>query len=415
MILNTRKFAYIIIFTLIGNFLLPPISFFNIGIRLGDFLVIFIIPLAFFSKIRKSLPLFIYFMFLISVSLSIFWGYTTLNVPFSLRDLNEILRLTLPLVLFLLSYRIKDAIFFDLLYNFIIYGSFFLIIIALLQLFFSQQFIGKLLSLYISEGQLAKISSLENLVAVFNKRLYLTGGEPNTGAAIAIFFCINNLSMYLSKPKFRYLLFFSTLSIIIGLTGSRTGILALFTGSFAVFFLNKKRKPKLLKLNIRKILLFFCVFLILVSSSTQSDYIKIGIRTALSGENSSLNARLIKFYDAFELFKTSPFLGWGPAKAIHDTRVDGEYFLLLRRYGIIGFSLSLVFLLSLIGSLLKRATNMIEFYGSTAYSIIIATASYIISMMVIMITNNFISGYQIFLPILGTAGALHALTINASK
>ncbi len=413
MALHTRQIQYIVIFVFIGNFLLPPLAFFNLGIRMGDILVILLSPLVFFLKTRKTLPIILYSMFCISVFFSMIWGYAFLNVPPTLRDLNELLRLTLPLSIFFLSYNTVDAKFWDLLYSVIIYGSIFLILIALLQLYFSQGFIGKFLTLYISNAQLEKMASPENLGAILRKRLFLTGSEPNTGAAIAIFFGLNNLSLYFSNAKYKYLLLFIVLSIIIGLTGSRTGILALSMGCIATITLHKQKKSTLL--NLKKIIIFLCVFLILFVSAIQSDYIKVGFRAALSGDNASVNVRLKNFYDAFKLFKASPMLGWGPAKAIHATIVDGEYFLMLRRYGIFGLFFSLFFLLTLIRSLLKQATKMIDFYGNSSYAITIANASYIISMMVMMFTNNFISGYQIFLPILGIIGAIHSLSIIARR
>ena len=48
--------------------------------------------------------------------------------------------------------------------------------------------------------------------------------------------------------------------------------------------------------------------------------------------------RYQQWADAINLFKQSPIIGWGPAKAIHTTIVDSEHLLLLRRYGILGYS-----------------------------------------------------------------------------
>ncbi|MCK4957294.1 MAG: O-antigen ligase family protein, partial [Candidatus Cloacimonetes bacterium] len=53
-------------------------------------------------------------------------------------------------------------------------------------------------------------------------------------------------------------------------------------------------------------------------------------------EDGSFLARLFKWQDNIEIWKQSPILGWGPAKASQATIVDNEYILMLRRYGIVG-------------------------------------------------------------------------------
>ena len=67
------------------------------------------------------------------------------------------------------------------------------------------------------------------------------------------------------------------------------------------------------------------------------DYLTVGFSTFQSGENTSMLIRYLRWKEAFELFLKSPILGWGPAKSIHTTIVDGEHFMLLRRYGLLGY------------------------------------------------------------------------------
>ena len=69
------------------------------------------------------------------------------------------------------------------------------------------------------------------------------------------------------------------------------------------------------------------------------DYLSGGLTTFVKGENNSMLIRYVNWFDAWNLFKQSPLFGWGPAKSVHETIVDGEHFLLLRRYGLIGYGL----------------------------------------------------------------------------
>ena len=67
-----------------------------------------------------------------------------------------------------------------------------------------------------------------------------------------------------------------------------------------------------------------------------TPYLYLGVSSLLNGTNNSVLVRLSNFIESIELFQQSPILGWGPAKIIHKTIADGEYFLILRRYGILG-------------------------------------------------------------------------------
>jgi len=74
--------------------------------------------------------------------------------------------------------------------------------------------------------------------------------------------------------------------------------------------------------------------------------------------------------------------------------VDNEYFLLLRRYGVIGFVLVINFLLSFIFVFLKRK-RQIDLLDTRTKSIAYTTILSLLMVFIIMITNNFFSGYQL--------------------
>ena len=83
------------------------------------------------------------------------------------------------------------------------------------------------------------------------------------------------------------------------------------------------------------------------------------------------------------------------AKAIHTTVVDGEYFLLLRRYGIIGLFFVISFCIkSSYAAFLKinKKNNLLP----ADYRVIHNTfVLYSLSIFIIMITNCVFSGYQL--------------------
>jgi len=98
--------------------------------------------------------------------------------------------------------------------------------------------------------------------------------------------------------------------------------------------------------------------------------------------------------DALNLFLQSPFFGWGPAKAIHTTIVDGEHFMLLRRYGIIGYLLIIYLLLGYSLVFLKNKKK-ISYVGGRIEMLAFTSFFTCLVIFVIMITNNFFSGYQL--------------------
>jgi len=135
-------------------------------------------------------------------------------------------------------------------------------------------------------------------------------------------------------------------------------------------------------------------------------YIYIGLTTLIQGDNTSLLARFVKMKDAYILFTQSPLFGWGPAKGMHITVVDSEWFLLLRRYGSIGM---LAFLGFMFYNNLRIYLNrrMMYFRDKELYALSMLAIAYSLTLFVVMITNNFLSGYQLLLPYCLITFAVH--------
>jgi O-antigen ligase len=123
-----------------------------------------------------------------------------------------------------------------------------------------------------------------------------------------------------------------------------------------------------------------------------------GIFQMLNGTNASLLARFDMWGDAMDLFSRSPVFGWGPAKTSHPTVVDGEYFLLLRRYGVVGALVITFAMLSM--PFFGNRKPVRKEYGKDMEILHNTVIHYTIVVFFTMITNVVFSGYQILIPFL---------------
>ena len=81
--------------------------------------------------------------------------------------------------------------------------------------------------------------------------------------------------------------------------------------------------------------------LVLVQVAPDRFLIRAGSALDLATDT-SWQARLAHWESQLDIWKQSPVLGWGPGKETMPTIVDNEWLLLLRRYGVLGI---LVFVL----------------------------------------------------------------------
>jgi O-antigen ligase len=263
--------------------------------------------------------------------------------------------------------------------------SLFLIILAFIQ-YFNIVGLGKIIgSLY------APVYHVDAMLSG-SKRILLTGSDPNVGAAIVMLFFLYNLFLSVYKKKVTAIIRTALLIVVILMTSSRTSFLALIF--ILVFFLLISDSVKV-SFKIAIIIIFMVV---IISLYNYFQYIAIGLSSLLSGKNTSLLARFMKWETALDLFRQSPIIGWGPGKGLMETVVDGEYVLLLRRYGVVG---TLVILINVLCMPFWRK-NVISRKNMQKYNkikIIDSTLKYyVIEIIFVMITNNFFSGYQLLLP-----------------
>jgi len=305
-----------------------------------------------------------------------------LNVAFSVRDINEIFRLSKPLILVVLLTRCDSRYLINKINNLTPILSLFLIILGFLE-YFNPGGLGLMVgNLY------CKANHLQFMISG-SRRIVLSGTDPNVGAAIAaLFFLFNFFKIVIYKKKTSIVNTFLLL-VIIMMASSRTIFLALAVFLF-IFLLTSKSVKFIYKFILILGIVGFAMLLY-----DKFEYISKGFSMALKAENQSLLVRFESWRDAWDIFLKSPLFGWGIAKSTMTTIVDGEYFLLLRRYGILGtFTILLsIFFMPFWNyfSIKKSSNKQINLLQGVC-------GGYIIVIAFIMITGVFYSGYQLFLP-----------------
>jgi len=384
---NFELYFFHIIFLIVSVsiFFIPPIiTILNINFRIDDIIILTLIPiiLVFLYK-RVEFPIYskILISFFISICISIIYGYLVLSVPFSMRDINELIRMLKPFFFFsflLLFY--KDS---------------------LVQISFKFLNIAMIIFIFIGLSESLKIPYLNDLfISIYSSgtqsgisRINTTTLNPNDGAILTLFFLFFSINMLLVYKKLYY--FISSLSLIFILlnTGSRTAFLIAII-FFIVFFISTKT------LNIKhKILclLIMCISLIILYPYIE-NYINriLTLVNAVKLEDSSLNVRFNLWNEALQIFYESKIFGWGVAKAIHHTTVDGEYFIILRKYGIIGLCFLLFLMIYPLSVIKKKIRNTT--LQNEEKVLLYTLFSYILAGLLVMFTNNFFTSYILIFP-----------------
>ena len=373
----TENFIIVLIIT---SMFFPTLPI-GIDIRIDDLMALFLIPLLLIVRpnfkinrliISYSLILFLFFV-------STLFGYLYLDVPHSLRDLNEFVRVLKPfLIIIAVSYCDSEKLLKKM-HSFFKYGAIFIILIGFLE-FFDMLGYRKLISLIYSGHR------FENLDRV---RTILMAGDPNIAAALIIYFVTYILqTMLMTKNKIRNSFILLFLIVVLLMTSSRTLLIVFVVILFASLF-HHFRNNKLFSFMV----LGLCLILVLPIIQF-FDYIIIGFSTFSEGKNTSMLLRYQQWAEAFNLFLKSPIIGWGPAKEIHTTIVDSEHLLLLRRYGVLGYLAVVNFIFGFIWILFRKRR---KFSSINLFHKRIALTSLFSCLMIfiLMITNNFFSGYQL--------------------
>ena len=384
---KSRFLENFLLFTCFSAYFFPPIRLSSgFEIRLDDIITLGIFPFLFIYKplLYNNRIFTIFILSLLSIIISTLYGYFYLAVPTNIRDVNEIIRLSKPLLFILLILQADSCYIMKKFEKLMSVFSVLIITIAFIQ-YFNPAGLGRgIASLYASENHV-------NALVGHSKRIVITGSDPNIGAAIVMLFWLFNLFSGIIKKNNSKIFITLLLTIVIMMTSSRTSFLALICIIIIFLFMSKG-----ITFTFKLIIVAIIGFIIFMLYK-YFQYISVGFELMMSGENTSMLVRFEKWKEAMVLFRQSPFFGWGPGKSSMETIVDGEYVLLLRRYGIIGtfFILLFIFCMPIIK---KEKKNNKYMYSKNVLIIDNVLKYYLIGIMFIMITNSFFTSYQLLLP-----------------
>lgn len=259
---------------------------------------------------------------------------------------------------------------------------------------------GFLLKLYAASTQLEAAQGF----GLSYKRMVFTLGNPNDAG---IFFCLAGIfflsAYFVLKNNYILLLFFISV-FCLGLTQSKTGLVAFVFGVFSVFILLRRWWW----------MVFFFIAFLWVSFFFRENLLYIwNFADALLDRGLAdiyvFSARLSNSEEAFSLWTKSPFWGWGVVKSSHPTVVDVEYALVLRRYGLVGVFCLFLFFVDLHKNLSVTADNGLV----RIYSIFFISTTFPILMF--MLSNNFFNSYYNHFLYIFLVGQFFRLLASDSK
>ncbi|USA46485.1 O-antigen ligase family protein [Acinetobacter sp. C26M] len=371
---TTKTLQKGIVFGLLSSLVLPFFNFFGFGLYLTTIISIFLFLFVFLYKIKIDKFSIIIFLICFLVFLSTLHAGAFGLSSDDYRNYIEVVKYFQFLPYLILFNSINKKGMDKVIIDFIEYSVFLYLLVFLLQLI-NPANIGYLISaFYLGDGS-------SHLVGVESgQRPPITGSNPNSGAVIGSFFLFFYVTQILKKITPLNLAISGLLLLSIVMTQSRTTLAGLAV-CIVVFVLLSKGNFKF------KISLVFSIPIIgfFIYTYLNLDYIKYGIQYLSEGNNDSVNVRLDTFQIAKQAFLKSPWFGTGPSKDEFGSILDSEYVLIFMRYGLLGCLVFTIFIISLLWSgfrNINRDPGLILFL-------------YTILTLVVMLTNNAYSGYQL--------------------
>jgi O-antigen ligase len=246
--------------------------------------------------------------------------------------------------------------------------SFLVVALALAQKFAPFSVSGLVERLYVIE-----YTRLEIATAGTTSRVVGTFGNPNMFSSCLVALAAGTLAVAIN---IRGVLKYSSIAAFLGLaftilitTGSRTGYLAFMVIVFCAIVFSLRGRSV-----VPAILFFFFMVALFLIVRANADALPLNPRMQqlVAGESAlddSLYARFRMWGDNIALAKESPLLGVGVAKAYYQM-TDNGYIMMLMRTGILGLSVYLL----LLGSLLVKGLKGLHCEGSVCKRMILLTA-----------------------------------------
>lgn len=339
----------VILFTILA----PPIRIttsFPV-MRLEEIVLFIIFPIAFLLEKKKTLHkrgfirenlniiMICFFIIVLAMTFSLFYGSLFLDVPITFGDLNEFLKPIKFAMTFLLFSQLticKEKL--DFFSKVILIGAMVSACIGFFQYFNLFNINDYISPLYTrTEHQLKAL--------IKNGRVSSTFGNPIVYGGFMMVMTLFSLSILwgsVNKKLKRLAIIALPLFVIsIVLTKSRAPIM--LTGvSIIILFLviqifNKGNR----KTKIRNLVIFLGLLLVAIGSffllSDKWALYRFQRLLENPSKDTSLMKRVGNWIDAYKYFLKSPVFGWGPATSKMTTWVENDYLFILRRYGLLGF------------------------------------------------------------------------------
>ncbi|MFW5980980.1 MAG: O-antigen ligase family protein [bacterium] len=310
------------------------------------------------NKINKY-----FFLFASSILISILYAVIVKNYYPIARDFFEFIKVFKYFAIFALisSYKFTEKelkhIFYLTLVLFSV-NSF----VAIFQ-FFNFFNINSLAHIYTD-------TQIRNLIV--NKRVFGTYGNSNYfGASLMLPLALAFVRfLNIKRKQYIYILLIILYTIAIVMTNSRAALIMYLTVLFFSLIFNYTRELNLRMYIFKSITIMLCALILLIglisvmpgNSSNRilslipiidhdgdvqneriEDNDRYGEADGIDVEinDTSLNKRMFLWKDTIDKWKESIIFGWGPGKRSMRRFVDGEWFLLLRRYGLLGITIFL--------------------------------------------------------------------------
>ena len=365
------KDVHLVAFLLFSSILLPPVTSLPglPDIRIEELFFFLFLPLLLFRNNKNTIRdrLSIYFLYALiafgsAVFISTYYGKFMLGVPVSLSDHFELLKIFKLFIVVFVTSRLKlsHRDIYRLLY--VVVFSFLLsAIIGLMQFYGVLGF----------DQITAPFYAAERIYDVHN-RMMGTFYNPNTyGTALTLGAVTTMGLLYHEKKAFRRLFLSSAVILFafcIALTQSRTAVIVVIFAFIIITLLNFIKKQFTIK-QFFVIVAITTVVLLGIIGLLADQVLTRFMALGDIAEDMSWKMRLLAWYLNLTIFSESIFFGWGPAKMIHTTIVDSEYILVLRRYGLIGFSFYiLLYFIPLLRSFkMQKLTGIRELAGQIIF------------------------------------------------
>lgn len=378
---NLNKLVeHLVLFGLIGGLVIPSVNL-GVGINVITPISIFLIftmpQLVSGRRFKVDWFIGIYMLILMSIFISINYGYIFLSVNESYRDYMELFRYFQFLPYLIVAKYLDYTSLEKKLMIYVLIAASVVIFVS----FFQITNFGSLAPFF--GGLYATTEHLDSML-YSSKRVVATGSDPNVGAVITAFFLF-----FICFSKYKAIVkvtFISSLLIILLFTQSRTVLIGVGISLSILFVLFSS-----FNIIIKLIVAAFTLLLVpALFNSLQLEYVTVGLQMAMDGDNGSLNARFDNILTAIERWKESWLFGQGPAKSSSLTVIDSEYALILQRYGSLGMFLFLSFIFLNI----KTSLNLLSCSSNNKINISLLALGFTIIALVLMCTNNYFAGYQ---------------------